>query len=125
VQWPQAAGKPVAAALLQGNIEQDLKFRPERYPPILETYARLAEATNARLIVLPETAIPRFYDRIEPEYIARLEAVARRNGGDLLLGVPFRTREGAYFNSVISLGSAPRQTYHKSHLVPFGEFIPW
>lgn len=125
VQWTQAAGEPVSAALLQGNIEQDLKFRPERYPPILETYARLAEATGARLIVLPETAIPRFYDRIEPEFIARLEALARRNGGDLLLGVPFRTREGAYFNSVISLGSAPRQTYHKSHLVPFGEFIPW
>jgi len=123
VQWTQAAGEPVSAALLQGNIEQDLKFRPERYPPILETYARLAEATSARLIVLPETAIPRFYDQVEPEYLARLEGIAKRNGGDLLLGVPFRTREG-YFNSVVSLGSSRRQAYHKSHLVPFGEFIP-
>jgi apolipoprotein N-acyltransferase len=114
----------VSAALLQGNIEQDLKFRPERYPPILETYARLAEATSAKLIVLPETAIPRFYDRVEPEYLARLEAAAKRNGGDLLLGVPYRTGTGEYFNSVVSLGSSPRQAYHKSHLVPFGEFVP-
>jgi apolipoprotein N-acyltransferase len=38
--------------------------------------------------------------------------------------VPFRLRQGEYFNSVISLGSAPRQAYHKAHLVPFGEFIP-
>ena len=124
MEWSSAAGAPVSAALLQGNIEQDLKFRPERYPPILETYARLTEATQARLIVLPETAIPRFYDLIDPGYLARLEAAAKRNGGDLLLGVPYRTAPGAYFNSVLSLGVAPRQAYHKSHLVPFGEFIP-
>ena len=124
VDWTRPEGAPVPAALLQGNIEQDLKFRPERYPAILETYARLAEPTSAKLIVLPETAIPRFYDRIEPEYLARLEAVAKRNGGDLLLGVPYRSGAGEYFNTVVSLGSAPRQAYHKSHLVPFGEFIP-
>jgi apolipoprotein N-acyltransferase len=124
VRWSQPAGDPVATALLQGNIEQDLKFRPERYAPILETYARLAQSSTAKLIVLPETAIPRFFDRIDPEYLAGLEAVAKRNGGDLLLGVPYRSAEGEYFNSVISLGTAPRQAYHKSHLVPFGEFIP-
>lgn len=124
VEWSERAGEPVSAALLQGNIEQDLKFRPERYPRILETYARLAEATPAKLIVLPETAIPRFYDRVEPEYLARLEAAAKKNGGDLLLGVPYRTAAGEYYNSVISLGSSPRQAYHKSHLVPFGEFVP-
>jgi len=124
VEWTLPAGEPVGAALLQGNIAQDLKFRPERYPQILETYAHLAEATRAKLIVFPETAIPRFYDRIEQEYLARLEAMARRNGGDLLLGVPYRTSEADYFNSVLSFGTSPRQAYHKSHLVPFGEFIP-
>lgn len=124
VEWSERAGEPVSAALLQGNIEQDLKFRPERYAPILQTYAQLTEATSAKLIVLPETAIPRFYDRIEPEYLARLEAVAKRNGGDLLLGVPYRTGAGEYFNSVLSLGTSPRQAYHKSHLVAFGEYIP-
>jgi apolipoprotein N-acyltransferase len=124
VEWTQPAGEPVSAALLQGNIEQDLKFRPERYDAILRTYARLTEETKAKLIVFPETAIPRFYDRVEPDYLARLEAAAKRNGGDLLFGVPYRTREGDYFNSVVSLGTSPRQAYHKTHLVPFGEFIP-
>ncbi len=124
VHWTEPAGEPVSAALLQGNIEQDLKFRPERYPAILAAYARLAESTGAKLIVFPETSIPRFLDRIEPDFLVRLESVAKRNGGDLLLGVPYRTRSGEYFNSVISLGSSPPQAYHKSHLVPFGEFIP-
>lgn len=124
VEWSQPAGEPVSTALLQGNIAQDLKFEPQRYPRILETYARLAEESRAKLIVLPETAIPRFYDRIEPEYLARLEAIARRNAGDLLLGAPYRGSPGEYYNSVLTLGSAPRQAYHKTHLVPFGEFVP-
>ncbi len=124
VDWTAPAGDPVRAALLQGNIEQEMKFRPERYARILETYARLAEETSARLIILPETAVPRFYDGVEPEYLARLDAAAKRNGGDLLLGVPYREAQDRYYNSVVALGTAPRQVYHKVHLVPFGEFVP-
>jgi apolipoprotein N-acyltransferase len=74
--------------------------------------------------VFPETALPNFFDRIDPAYIARLEAAATRNNGDLLVGVVYRTRGGDYYNSVITLGVSPRQAYHKLHLVPFGEFIP-
>lgn len=124
VEWTAPAGAPVQAALLQGNTRQEMKFRPERYAQILETYARLAEGTRAKLIVLPETAVPRFYDAVEPDYLARLEAAARANGGDLLLGVPYRAGPGEYYNSVVSLGASPRQAYHKVHLVPFGEFVP-
>jgi apolipoprotein N-acyltransferase len=123
VPWSEPAGEPVSAALVQGNIAQEMKFRPERAPHILDTYARLAEGTQARLIVFPETALPAFFHRIDPAYLARLEAAAKRNEGDLLLGVPFR-RGDEYFNSVITLGVSPRQAYHKVHLVPFGEFVP-
>jgi apolipoprotein N-acyltransferase len=124
VQWSAPVGEPLGVALLQGNIRQEMKFRPERYERILETYAQLAEATRARLIVLPETAVPRFYDQVDPAYLARLEAAARRNDGDLLLGVPTRGARGDYYNSVATLGASSRQIYHKAHLVPFGEFVP-
>jgi apolipoprotein N-acyltransferase len=124
IDWTTPDGAPVSVALLQGNIEQEMKFRPERAPNILETYAQLAEGTRARLIVFPETALPAFFDRIHPSYIARLEATARRNGGDLLLGVPYRQGRDEYYNSVLTLGVSPNQAYHKVHLVPFGEFIP-
>jgi len=117
-------GDPVSVALLQGNVSQALKFDPQRYTRILETYARLAEQSRARLILLPETAVPRFYDLVDPAFLARLAAAARANDGDLLLGVPFRTAPGAYYNSVVSLGTSPQQAYHKVHLVPFGEFVP-
>ncbi len=124
VDWTTPVGDPVQAALLQGNIEQEMKFRPERYARILQTYARLAEETSARLIILPETAVPRFYDRVEPEFLARFDAAAKRNGGDLLLGVPYHEARDGDYNSVVTLGTAPRQVYHKVHLVPFGEFVP-
>jgi apolipoprotein N-acyltransferase len=123
IDWTVPAGEPVRVALLQGNVEQEMKFRPERYARTLATYLRLAEETTARLIVLPETALPRFYDGIDPAYLARLEAAARRNNGDLLVGVPMR-RDGEFYNSIVNLGNAPRQVYDKTHLVPFGEFVP-
>jgi len=123
IDWTVPAGEPVTVALLQGNVAQEMKFRPERYARTLATYLRLAEETSARLIVLPETALPRFYDGIYPAYLARLEAAARRNSGDLLVGVPMR-RDGEFYNSIVNLGSAPRQVYDKTHLVPFGEFAP-
>jgi apolipoprotein N-acyltransferase len=128
VEWTTPAGEPLRVALVQGNVPQEMKFDPERYERTLETYARLAEespaAGAARLIVLPETAVPRFLDLVDPAYIGRLKAAAARSGGDLLLGVPLRTAEGNYLNSVISLGASPPARYDKVHLVPFGEFVP-
>ena len=124
IHWTAPAGEPFRAALLQGDVPQDLKFDPQRYAETLETYARLAGQSRARLIVLPETALPRFLDSINPSYLQRLAAIGRRNGGDIVLGVPVRTAPGQYYNSVISLGSSPTQIYSKVHLVPFGEFVP-
>jgi apolipoprotein N-acyltransferase len=123
LEWSTPQGEPFEAALLQGNIDQELKFRPDRAERIFASYARLAEGTRARLIIFPETALPVFLDRISPAYLAHLDAIGKRNDGDLLVGVPFRTRSG-YYNSVLSLGASTRQIYHKVHLVPFGEFVP-
>jgi apolipoprotein N-acyltransferase len=124
LEWTTPLGPPLAASLVQGNVPQDLKFDPARYARTLETHARLAEASRARLIVLPETAVPRMLDSVDPAYLERLEAAGKRSGGDLLLGAPTRLASGAYYNSVVSFGVSPRQLYHKVHLVPFGEFVP-
>ena len=124
LEWTTPAAGPLRVALLQGSVPQDMKFDPARYERTLDTYARLAEGSDARLLVLPETAVPRFLDLVDPAYLERLKAVAVRNGGDLLLGVPVRNPAGDYLNSVISLGVSPAASYDKVHLVPFGEFVP-
>lgn len=121
--WTRPSGAPVTVSLLQGNIEQALKFRPERLADTLLTYRRLVLESGSRLIVLPETALPVFLDSAPVDYLTGLAAHARANGGDLLLGVPERQGD-RYYNSVVSLGSAAPQVYRKVHLVPFGEFVP-
>jgi apolipoprotein N-acyltransferase len=122
--WTSPQGEPFPVALLQGNVSQDLKFQAERYAATLATYRRLIESSNARLIVLPETAIPRFLDAVDPRYLNDLAQLARARDADLVIGVPIRDPDGRYFNSVVNIGASPPQRYDKSHLVPFGEFVP-
>jgi apolipoprotein N-acyltransferase len=130
VTWTEPSGAPFTVALLQGNIDQDLKFRDDQLVATLKNYYDLANESKAKLIVLPETAVPRFADDLPAEYLGALNAIALRNGGDMLLGIPtyIGPKPGettiSYFNSAISLGGSPSQTYSKTHLVAFGEFIP-
>jgi apolipoprotein N-acyltransferase len=123
IAWTEPAGAPVTVSLLQGNVAQDLKWREDRVFPTLDTYRRLTESSTAKLIILPETALPLFLQQVPEDYLDALAAHARAQGGDILIGIPERIA-GGYYNSVITLGSSPRQAYRKSHLVPFGEFIP-
>ena len=124
IEWVRPLGAPIRVSLLQGNIPQDLKWRPEAVEGTLRTYLELARQYPAPLTVLPETALPMLLEQIPVDYLEALSLPARQAGGDLLLGVA-EWHNDHYYNSLVSLGNAPRQSYRKSHLVPFGEFIPF
>ena len=123
VEWTTPEGEPITVALVQGNIPQELKFREEKLVSTLESYRRLVLHSDARLIVLPETALPLLRQELPENYLAILSNHARQTGGDLLIGA-FERERGLYYNSVFTLGTADSQSYRKNHLVPFGEFIP-
>jgi len=125
VEWTSPVGLPVKVSLLQGNISQDLKFQAGRYAATLALYKRMIEASDGRLIVLPETAIPRFLDDVDPRYLDGIAKTAAERGADILFGVPVRAPGRLFYNSVVSLGTSPIQRYDKAHLVPFGEFVPY
>ena len=123
VPWTSPSGEPISVALIQGNIPQEMKFRPEAFSRTLTLYRELVEQNPAQLTLLPETAIPAFFDQLPPGYIDSLKAAAQAHGGDLILGT--LSGEGErYWNSAISVGKSPLQVYSKTHLVPFGETIP-
>jgi apolipoprotein N-acyltransferase len=130
IEWSRPAGGPLAVSLVQGNIEQELKFDPAYRDKTLAIYAELAQRATGRLIVLPESALPMFADEVSPEYVATLREAALKNQGDLLLGLfffeprPGPDEDDRYFNSVVNVGTATTQRYRKHHLVPFGETIP-
>ena len=44
--WTTPDGAPTTVSLLQGNIPQDMKWRPEQAVATLESYARLAAASS-------------------------------------------------------------------------------
>lgn len=123
LEWTQAEGEPLKVSLLQGNIAQGVKFEEDSMVGTLETYRRLAQGSDARLIVMPETALPILREEMPTNYEMLLGNHVRENAGDILIGL-FERERGLYYNSVISLGSSESQSYRKNHLVPFGEFIP-
>jgi apolipoprotein N-acyltransferase len=123
VAWTQVYGEPFRVALVQGNIAQNLKFNEDALVGTLETYRRLVSQNEARLTVLPETALPLLRHEVPPALVEQLGNHARQNGGDVLIG-SFERDHGSYYNSVFTLGAADEQHYRKQHLVPFGEFIP-
>jgi apolipoprotein N-acyltransferase len=130
IDWTKPTGAPVTVALVQGNISQDMKFLPEELNKTLRHYARAVLASEARLIILPETALPVFLSDLPRDYLAMLGDHAKGRGGDVVLGVPEydgKNTNGSerYFNSIINLGGSPAARYRKVHLVAFGEFVPF
>ncbi len=125
IAWTQPVGNLLSVSLLQGNIPQELKFVDGRFESTLAIYERLATRHASTLIVLPETALPRMLHTIAPATLQRFDTLASQRGATLITGVPRAQAPARYFNSAISLGREAQQTYDKSHLVPFGEFIPF
>ncbi len=124
VRWSRPAGPPLQAALLQGNIPQELKWRPETRRRIIATYLEMTRRRwGADVIVWPETAVPLYRHQVQEVLLRPLEREARSRGSDLLIGIPVQAPDGRYYNALISLGRTPG-VYYKRHLVPFGEYLP-
>jgi apolipoprotein N-acyltransferase len=136
IEAARDAGDPgplVRVAVLQGNIDQDVKWSPEWAERTLEVYEELtrrAAAQGAELVVWPETAVPGSPDA-SPELAERLAALARETRTTLVAGavgleLSQRGGEPRYFDSafVVDAGAGKAARYDKSHLVPFGEYLP-
>jgi apolipoprotein N-acyltransferase len=127
VEWTEPAAPAIDVALLQGNVPQDLKWRDDVRERTLDEYRRMIEAAKARVVIVPETALPAFLDQLPREYVQGLRERARAANKEILLGTverQFRGGDFDYYNSLVTLGGAPEQSYRKRHLVPFGEYIP-
>ena len=126
VSWTEPQGEPVTVSLLQGNISQEMKWRPEHVIRTMDTYAKLAHESDSRLIITPEISLPLTRGEVPFNYLAQLSTHAEGNNGDLLVGMVETSsgRSGDYYNSMFSFGISSEQIYRKHHLVPFGEFIP-
>lgn len=113
----------VTVSLVQGNIDQAVKWRREMVQPIINTYLELTEPEWGRdLIIWPEAAITVFRDRAE-RLLQHLDAKGDDSGSTLVLGIPDRDVEGNFMNAAIGVGVTESE-YFKRRLVPFGEYVP-
>lgn len=130
IQWtsPMKA-PPLTVSLLQGNIPQDLKWNPEFAQQSLDTYLLQLQASKGQLKVLPETALPLFYQRAKtdiPDFLAQVKTIASVPRQGVLMGTPEmgRTWDEYYNSAVLIQGKDVDQWYRKAHLVPLGEYLP-
>ncbi|MEE9607722.1 MAG: apolipoprotein N-acyltransferase [Myxococcota bacterium] len=131
---PPGPGAPtVRVAVLQGNIDQAFKWSPdwaERTLGIYEELSLRAASQGAELIVWPETAVPAAIDA-DPALQERIARLARETGASLVvgaigLGPGADSRRVGFYDSAFLLGADGELVarYDKSHLVPFGEYVP-
>ena len=122
----------INVALIQGNIDQTIKWDKAYQQSTLEKYIRLSKSVkknNPDLIVWPETAAP-FYLQHNKELSTILLNGICDTDTDFIIGAPsfaLENNRGKYFNSayLINRKGEILGKYDKSHLVPFGEYIPF
>ncbi len=140
--------------MVQGNIEQHVKWTPEWQQRTVRRYVDLsrealfeakAQGTKPALIVWPETAMP-FDVKRSQGFLSYLYNFAEKNEVSLLFGAPGfeysssketgTQAESQYkvFNRAYLLQTQKEESiqaiqedvpfYEKEHLVPFGEYLP-
>lgn len=129
---PLPTAAPLRVALIQGNIDQAVKWSPAFREATLDIYTGLSRQAVAQqpadLIVWPESAAPFFFQENSPAS-DRIRNLARELKAHLLFGSPAaEQRNGRYtnLNSAFLLGPDGTEIGRtdKMHLVPFGEYVP-
>jgi apolipoprotein N-acyltransferase len=123
--WTHEIGQSLRVSMIQGNIGQDQKWRPENKINTLLKYKRMTEEHwDSNVIIWPETAIPAYLDQVEENFLTPLANDAKRHNTDLIISVPVQEQSPIKnFNAVITLGKE-QGMYRKTHLLPFGEYLP-
>ncbi len=119
----------VQLRLVQPNIAQSFKWDPLRAEENFSTLISLSRENNEKIthVVWPESAMP-YYPEIDETARLRLMSAVRQ-GGTLLAGalrvVDLQKRQLANSLFVFDHLSNIQGYYDKSHLVPFGEYVPF
>ncbi len=125
-QQTTAMDQSLTVTQIQGNIAQEIKWQADKRQEIFNVYwQQTANYWDSDLIVWPETAVPGRSELIEESVLLPMSMIAAENETNILFGVVISDlAKSRYFNSMLMVGEH-QGLYHKRHLVPFGEFMPF
>ena len=133
-----AFDKAVKLRIMQPNLPQDDKFRADAMPDVLSRYIELSSRVTEQQpegvagvthLIWPESPFPVVLAR-DAEALQRLgDFLAPKTTlitGAVRVEVSPNGRSAKYFNSiqVLQPGGVIVDSYDKTHLVPFGEYLP-
>jgi apolipoprotein N-acyltransferase len=121
----------VRVAVVQGNVDLGLRWKPEFYGRNLDEYLGLTlqaiDRARPQIVFWPEIALT-FHLEDEPLYRRAIARVLSEADVELVAGGPRAEGDGParYFNSVFLLSPEGDVLgrYDKQYLVPFSEYVP-
>ena len=126
---------PLRVAAVQAGIPQNEKWNRALEESIHEKYTRLSDAaiaTHPQLLLWPEAATTYGMFDARGDTKQFVDGIANRAGCNMVLGTldyDFGPggRSYADYNAAMmrATGETRYQVYHKIHLVPFGEYVPF
>ena len=138
LQSADMASTGVRLRIVQANVDQANKWRPENSVEIFSTYLDLTKSggrlDGISLVVWPETAVPFFLAESAQALTAIGDVLP--DGTSLLVGsgriveerdAQDRLVATRVYNSLLAIGDKGEvlDGYDKIHLVPFGEYLPF
>lgn len=128
---PTPGGQGLRLRVVQGNVPQALKWRPEERDRIVQRYlsfSAFGRPSDVRVQIWPETALPVALAN-DPDRRAAVAAAIPEDG--VLLTGSVRFLEGTDGdrqprNSLLAISDSGEilAAYDKVRLVPFGEYVP-
>lgn len=147
--WVELSHRSISVAMVQGNIEQSLRWDKDREDIIIKQYIEDTQGLyqDHDLIIWPEAAIPRLEPLAQP-YLQQVDSQASDTSTALVTGIiNYEVNSRRFFNTLIVLGQAQsdlvhddavtsdanqnnyyfsnHNRYNKHHLLPIGEFVPF
>ncbi len=123
-------GKELRAVIVQGNINQSLKWGSDFQEETVSIYKKLSLESadfKPQLIIWPETALPYYFQDVS-HLSQEVFDVAKITNSNILFGSPAYLKDKdtiVYYNRAYIISkNGVFDYYDKVHLVPFGEYVP-